>query len=626
VLNWLQKPGPRMAIASVSIFLSFALVCTLHRYYSFYASFDQGIFNQVFWNGIHGNFFESSLSSSLSTNVVHGGDVPDVSYHRLGQHFTPALLLWLPIYALFPSAATLTVLQVTLLGLAGLVLYALARQHLPPQKAGMITLAYYAANAVLGPTLGNFHDNCQLPLFAFGLLLAMEKRLWWLFWLLAVLVLAIREDSGIVLFGVGFYLVVSGRYPRVGLAVCTLSFAYMLMLTNLIMPLFSADISRRFMMERFGQYATEAEASTLDIIWGMISNPLRLVQELFTPFFKTIKYLLGQWLPLAFVPAFSPASWCIAGFPLLKLFLAQGESVLAINIRYALTPVPGLFYGAILWWAGKSDFRLWWFNLYPQPHPPSRPTLKGWGYSYKARLRGLHNDDSQEHSHPGRPTLKGWGYSYKARLRGLQNHEELRKPSNISRSVRGFWTVCIVLSLLFTLTSNPNRTFYFLIPDSFQPWVYVSLTRQWQHVGHIRPMLAEIPADASVAATTYIVSHLSGRREIVRFPAQFRLRNDDGQVVDVDYCLADLWQLKEYQVAFKHDRLQLRQAVQLIDDLLASNTYGARDFADGVILLQKGTSSEEEVLAAWRVFSQEIIPFSKISSYLRESHAEPKSY
>lgn len=550
VLNWLQKPGPRMAIASATIFLSFAGVCTLHRYYSFYASFDQGIFNQVFWNGIHGDFFESSLSSSLSTNVVHAGDVPDVSYHRLGQHFTPALLLWLPIYALFPSPATLTVLQVTLLGLAGLVLYALARQHLPPGKAGIITLAYYAANAVLGPTLGNFHDNCQLPLFAFGLLLAMEKRWWWLFWLLAVFVLAIREDSGIVLFGIGFYLVVSGRYPRVGLAVCTLSFAYILILTNLIMPGFSADMSRRMMIERFGQYATGAEASTLDIIWGMISNPLRLVQELFTPFFKTIKYLLGQWLPLAFVPAFSPASWCIAGFPLLKLFSGQGESVLAINIRYALTPVPGLFYGAILWWAGKSDFRLWWFNGH------------------------------------------------------RKNDEELRKPKAVSRSVRRFWTVCIVGSLLFTLTSNPNRTFYFLIPDSFQPWVYVSLTRQWEHVGYMRPLLAEIPADASVAATTYLVPHLSGRREIVRFPAQFRLRNDDGQVVDVDYCIADLWQLKAYQVAFKRDRLQLQQAKQLIEDLLASNRYGAIDFADGVILLQKGTESDEEALAAWRAFSK----------------------
>ncbi|MCZ0901862.1 DUF2079 domain-containing protein, partial [Microcoleus sp. HI-ES] len=72
------------------------------------------------------------------------------------------------------------------------------------------------------------------------------------------------------------------------------------------------------------------------------------------PFFGKIRYLLGQWLPLALVPAFAPASWMIAGFPLLKLFLAKGDSVLAINIRYAMTVVPGLFYGAILWWAQRQ--------------------------------------------------------------------------------------------------------------------------------------------------------------------------------------------------------------------------------------------------------------------------------
>lgn len=281
----LQKQlGLKLVLGAAIAFFVLGLVLTLHRYYSFYASFDQGIFNQVFWNNLHGRFFQSSLSSSLSTNVVHSGEVPDVFYRRLGQHFTPALLLWLPLYALFPYPATLTVLQVTLVTAAGLVLYALARHYLEPPLAAMITVSYYAAITVIGPTLSNFHDISQIPLFMFGLLLAMEKRQWWLFWLLAIFILAVREDSGVSLFGIGFYMVVSQRYPRIGLAVCSLSFGYMLVLTNLIMPLFSEDISRRFMIEQFGQYADGDEASTLDIIWGIVSNPWRLLLELFSPF------------------------------------------------------------------------------------------------------------------------------------------------------------------------------------------------------------------------------------------------------------------------------------------------------------------------------------------------------
>ena len=121
-----NKQGFRwLTIAAIAFFV-LTLGLTLHRHFTFYSSYDQGIFNQVFWNGIHGNFFQSTLSSQLSTNVVHNGEIPQVNYHRLGQHFTPALLLWLPIYFLFPNPATLTVLQAVFITSAGLVLYALA--------------------------------------------------------------------------------------------------------------------------------------------------------------------------------------------------------------------------------------------------------------------------------------------------------------------------------------------------------------------------------------------------------------------------------------------------------------------------------------------------------------------
>lgn len=513
------------------LFFFLCLLFTLHRYYSFYASFDQGIFNQVFWNNLHGRFFQSSLSSSLSTNVVHAGEVATVYYHRLGQHFTPALLLWLPIYALFPSPVTLTVLQVTLITAAGLVLYVLARQYLQPPLTVMITASFYGANAVIGPTLSNFHDISQIPLFVFTLLLAMEKRWWWLFWLMAVLILAVREDAGVGLFGVGVYMILSKRFPRAGFGVCVLSFGYMLALTNLIMPLFSKDISQRFMLERFGQYADGEEASTLEIIWGMISNPLRLIVELVTPIDRTIKYLLGHWLPLAFVPAVAPGSWMIAGFPLLKLLLGKGESVLAITIRYALTVVPGLFYGSILWWSQR---------------------------------------------------------------------QQKFKPS-----LRRFWVVCICLSLFFTFTSNPNRTFYFLIPDSVKPWIYVSLPQQWQHVAQMRPLLAQIPSNTSVSATTYLVPHLSSRREILRLPA-LELGNDAKEVIKVDYAIADLWQLQKYQVAFKSDRRLLKDLVTLIDQLTNNREYGIIGFQDGVILLKKAASSDTQATAAWLKFRQQL--------------------
>lgn len=521
---------------AAALFWVICVLLTLQRYYNFYptyVSFDQGIFNQVFWNSLQGRLFESSLSSTESSQVMQGG-LPDVAYRRLGQHFTPALLLWLPIYALIPSPAGLSVLQVTLVTLAGFVLYALARHYHPPQLSTWITVSFYAAIAVISPTVANFHDICQIPLFVFGLLLAYEKRVWSAVWLLALLILAVREDSGVVLFGIGFYFLASRREVGLGAALCGLSLGYMLLLTNLVMPLFSDDISQRFMIEQFGQFVESPEASTLQVLWGILSNPVRLVQEIFTPVDPTLRYLLGQWLPLAFVTLISPSAWLLSGFPILKVLIQQEVATsLSLHLRYAMTLVPGLFYGAILWWT-------------------AHPAL-------------------------------------------FQR-----------RRFRRFWGFCIVLSLLLTVSANPNRALSFVIPDSVRPWVYISPARQAEHSRTIRSLLAQIPPQASVTATDHIVAHLSGRREVLRFP-MLRFRNDAAQVRRVDYAIADLWYLQQYESAFPDYRKTLKLNAARVADLL-NRRYGLIDFQDGVALLQLRADSSPAALAAWTAYLQQLPP------------------
>ena len=540
------EPEKKVVLLAAIAFFICTLSLTLHRHFSFYSSYDQGIFNQVFWNGIHGNFFQSTLSSQLSTNIIHGGEVPDVGYHRLGQHFTPALLLWLPIYYLFPNPATLTVLQVTFVTAAGLVLYALARVYLEPAIATLITISFYGANAVIGPTLGNFHDISQIPLFVFSLLLAMEKRCWWLFILFGICVLAVREDSGITLFGVGVYLILSRRYPRIGFAVCLTSVVYVLTLTNVIMPLFSDDISKRFMLENFGQYAEGDQASTLEILVNMITNPGLLIQEIFSPFFDTFKYLLGQWLPLAFIPIFAPAAWAISLFPLLKLFLSKGDLVLSISIRYAMSVTPGLFYGSILWWSGQG-----WGNL---------------GHSVKKI-----------------------------------------QPRKLRPKFRRFWIFCICLSTFFTVTSNPSDTLYFLIPTAIKPLVYVSAPQQWEYAARIKGLLAKIPEDASVSGTTFLIPHLSSRREVIRLPG-LEIKNDQQEINQVDYIIADFLHSDRYQSVLTDYRHNLKAIANSIIQALERGNYGMTDFDQGVTLLQRDVESNQQALDNWRAYLDKIQP------------------
>lgn len=540
LLSWRKDSDLRRVVAIAATFFLLIAGLLLHRYFTYYASFDQGIFNQVFWNNAHGNFFQSTLSSQLSTNVIHAGEIPRVDYRRFGQHFTPALLIWWPIYKLFPSPVTLSVLQAAFAAIAGLLLYFLARKHLEHRLSLALMVSFYGAIAVLNPYLANFHDLGQIPLFIFALLLAMEYRRWGLLALLCLVILAVREDSSIPLFGIGAYLIASRRHPWIGAGICTVSVSYFVLVTNVFMPIFSDDISKRFMIEEFGQYIDNEEASTLEVIGAMLTQPGLLLRELVTPLDGTLEYLVGHWLPLAFVPALSPTAWLMSGPPLLKLTLTEGDSGLNTSIRYALNVVPGMFYGAIIWWRGQGFRRFW------------------------------------------------------------QSFAQIT-PRSPSRGFRRFWSVCLIISLVLVPFTNPSRAFAFALPDSYQPWVYVPWPQQWQRAGEINQLLAQIPPEASVTASTYLVPHVSGRRAILRMP-RIDYLDDEGQPQAVDYIAADFWRLQRYQVAFGRDRDRYETFIPFINSLIESGQYGLVDARDGLVLLHQGVPSDPAALTNWQTF------------------------
>lgn len=551
--NYASELQPLFLITAA--FLGFMLLFGLHRYYTFYTSYDHGLFNQLYWNSLHGHFFQSSLTSSNSIGVLEDGKIPTVNFSHLAHHFVPNFMLWLPLYALFPSPVTLVVLQIVLMAAGGIMLYALARIYLNPLLALLITAGYFSAIAVISPTFANFYEHCQIPLFVFALLWAMEKQRWALFWIFALLVLGIREDTGLILFGVGLYMIFSRRFPKTGIALCVLSFAYVAFVTNIIQPQFSDDAKRLYLATRFKQFVKGNESpSTLQVLWGMLTHPVELAQSLLTPFDRRFFYLVGQWLPLAFVPAFSPASWTIAGIPLLALVMQTGKTALSISVRYAVAIVPGMFYGAILWWAYRSK----------RPQPPF-PEGQSW--------------------------LKKVGWTFRTR--------------QLTPAFRQFWVACMVVSMIATIMANPNQAFYFLIPDSIHPWVFVPLTRQWEHTAVLNRLVSQIPADASVSATTYVIPQLSSRRAIIRPPAM-QIKTDAGQVESVDYVLADLLRHQQYQAIFKPDRVRLQDLLKTIDEATQSN-YGFLDVQDGVVLLKKGASSTRELIAAWGILKQDVI-------------------
>ncbi|MFL2511475.1 MAG: DUF2079 domain-containing protein [Synechococcus sp.] len=373
----LSKPN-RQALVAALTFAVIALLLQAWRSHVLLASYDQGIFQQVLWNSLRGHPFESTLSSQLSTNVIHSGEPAGLGYARLGQHFTPSLLLWAPLFGLIGGAA-LPLVQVGLIVSAGLVLHQLALQLVPARTANWLTYGFYGGNALIGPTLGNFTDLCQLPLAVFALMLGLQRRMGWLILSAAVLIPLIREDTGIMLIAIGLWLLLREpkRWP-IAIALIIWGAGWMVLVTNALMPLFSDDNSKRFMVENFGQYLDvdpSEGASSLSVLQQALGQPLTLLKELISPPGQTFLYLLGHGLPFLMVPLISLDAWILAGPSLLGLFLAQGSNdPLSITIRYTLLVVPGFSLGTLLWWSRRR-----------QPIPGHRTRL-AWGIAISLSL------------------------------------------------------------------------------------------------------------------------------------------------------------------------------------------------------------------------------------------------
>ena len=123
---------------------------------------------QEIWSALGGRPFESTLASELSSPVLLGkAALPTLGYLHLGQHFTPLLLLWVPLVALL-GPWSLPLIQVGLISAGGWVLFELARCDLDERIACWIGLSYFASGTVIGPSLENFHDLCAVPLLVFA--------------------------------------------------------------------------------------------------------------------------------------------------------------------------------------------------------------------------------------------------------------------------------------------------------------------------------------------------------------------------------------------------------------------------------------------------------------------------
>lgn len=162
-------------------------------------SWDLGIFTQVL-----------QQYARLEAPIVH---LKGADYNILGDHFHPILVLLTPIFALFPTAYTLLVVQSVLLGVSAFFV-ALAADHLLGRAGGwLVGLAYAFSWGVQQAAAVQFHEVAVgAPILAIGLWCLVRER-----WVAAAvwlgLLVFVKEDLGLTVAVLGVLLAWrSGRW------------------------------------------------------------------------------------------------------------------------------------------------------------------------------------------------------------------------------------------------------------------------------------------------------------------------------------------------------------------------------------------------------------------------------
>lgn len=185
-------------------------------------SWDLGIFTQL-----------AKQYASFQAPIV---TIKGAEYNLLGDHFHPLLVLLGPIYAAFPSAFTLLVVQNLLFGLAAAGITYAAGRLIGSRTGVLFGLAFAFSWGLQGAVQAQFHEIAfAVPLLAFSLTAFLRQR-WIACALWAMPLVFVKEDLGLTVAAIGLVLAYRSRRP-VGLWLAAWGIGWFGIASLIVLPL-----------------------------------------------------------------------------------------------------------------------------------------------------------------------------------------------------------------------------------------------------------------------------------------------------------------------------------------------------------------------------------------------------
>ena len=280
-----------LIIAGLFIFT----VCTivgLYRYWTYStAAFDFGIFVQMFEH--------MKQTGEMRTLLERGFDL---SHYAI--HFSPIFYIVLPIYAIFPYAETLVIIQSVMVTLP-LIPIALLCKHfnLDNRITVSIGFLYVLFPLTSGDTFFDFHENCFLTFLLLMFIWAVEKKKDILGIVFLVLLFCVKEDVSIYILVYGAFLFVSKRDRKRGLIMMAIAVIWYVIVMKIINDLVGASVN--FVNDRYSNLLYDENKGIGQIVQQFLTNPLYVISQIIsnqdTNSMSKIKFILFMFVPICSV-------------------------------------------------------------------------------------------------------------------------------------------------------------------------------------------------------------------------------------------------------------------------------------------------------------------------------------
>lgn len=311
-----MRPTQIAALAALAIAgAAYYSAVSLLLHHSFHSNgWDLGIFEQVLWNTSEGRWFEYSFRQM----------------RYLGDHWQPALVLFVPLDWLFDGADPLLVAQGVGIGLAVVPLWDATRRLVDERWAWCTSVAYLLSLGVARAANYDFHPEAFMPLLLFSGLWTLAAGRRREFAWVCVALLVMKEDGVLSVLALSWIAYLSFGWKRIARLTAASGIAYAVVVSVAVMPFFLGG-NKNPLNERYGYLLPQ---NALTSPWSAVSGVFEHLISLSAFGAVLLVLTAAAFLPLL-RPRLLPALAVVTLPPLLSDQFSQSR----LDLHYLAVPM-----------------------------------------------------------------------------------------------------------------------------------------------------------------------------------------------------------------------------------------------------------------------------------------------